>query len=202
MKLKGFKVAILACDGFEEKEMTVPQKALEKEGAIVHLISPQAGKIKSWYQNKWHKTFPTHARLEKAKPETYSLLLLPGGVLNPDKLRTCKLAIEFIDHFFKKNKPIAAICHAPVTLIETKRLRYRKITSYPSIKTDLVNAGARWQNKPVVVDKNLITSRTPKDLPWFVKTIIKTSIKEKMSRNNRQYKKEKMKEIARKPFIE
>jgi protease I len=198
-KLKGFKIAILASDGFEESEMIKPKKALEKEGAIVHLIAPQNTPLRSWHQNKWHKKYPVHASLGRTKPETYNALLLPGGVLNPDKLRMNKKAVKFMNHFFKENKPIAAICHAPLSLIETKRLKNRKMTSYPSIKTDLLNAGAQWENKAVVLDKNLITSRTPKDIPQFVRTLIKVAVRK--INTEKKLVRLKIQDIAAKPFI-
>lgn len=171
-KLSNIKVAVLLCDGFEEVEMTKPCAALKAQGAIVHLISSKTGKVKAWNHDKWSKQYKVDVKLEKAKPENYDALLLPGGVMNPDKLRAEKSAIKFANYFFKNNKPIAAICHAPLTLIETGKLYGRKMTSYPSIKTDLINAGAVWQNKKVVIDDNLITSRKPSDIPAFNKAII------------------------------
>lgn len=171
-KLQNSKIAILLTNGFEETEMTEPREALIKAGAIVHLITSNANKVTAWLHGKWSKQYKIDLQLKDAKPNDYDALLLPGGVLNPDKLRTDKQAIKFVKSFLKKQKIIAAICHGPILLIETGKLKGRKITSYHSIKTDIINAGAIWQNKPVVIDKNLITSREPKDLPVFNKAII------------------------------
>jgi deglycase len=171
-KLQNLKVAILLTDGFEETEMTKPRKALIKAGAIVHLITSNANKVTAWFHGKWSKQYKIDVLLKDANPNDYDALLLPGGVLNPDKLRTDKEAIKFVKSFLKKQKPIAAICHGLITLIETGKLKNRKVTSYHSIKTDIINAGATWQNKPVVIDKNLITSREPKDITAFNSAII------------------------------
>ena len=171
-KLQNLKIAVLLCDGFEETEMTKPREALIKAGATVHLITSKAKKVTAWLNGKWSKQYKIDVQLKDAKPNDYDALLLPGGVLNPDKLRTDKKAVKFVESFLKNQKPIAAICHGPITLIETGKLKGRKLTSYHSIKTDLINAGATWQNKPVVIDKNIITSREPKDIPAFNKTII------------------------------
>ena len=171
--LKNIKIAVLLCDGFEETEMTKPRAALKKSGAIVHLITSKEKKVKAWLHGKWSKSYKIDIALDKANPKDYDALLLPGGVLNPDKLRTDKMAIKFVKSFMKDKKLIAAICHGPLTLIETDKLNGVKLTSYHSIKKDLINAGAAWSNKPVVVDKNFITSREPKDIPAFNKAIIK-----------------------------
>jgi len=171
--LQNIKIAILVCDGFEEVEMTKPRIALKKAGATVDLISPDAKQVYSFRHDKWGKKFIVDANLETANPADYDAVLLPGGVLNPDKLRTYKSAIQFVNHFFKKKKPIAAICHGPLTLVETGHLKGRKMTSYPSIKTDLINAGAHWKNAQVVIDDNLVTSRQPHDIPAFNQAIIK-----------------------------
>jgi protease I len=171
--LKNKKVAVLLCDGFEETEMTKPREALKKSGAIVHLITSKEKKVKGWLHGKWSKSYKIDVALENANPKDYDALLLPGGVFNPDKLRTDKKAVKFVKSFLKNKKLIAAICHGPVTLIETGKLKGIKMTSYHSIKTDLMNAGATWVNKAVVIDKNLVTSREPKDIPAFNKAIIK-----------------------------
>lgn len=178
-KLIGMNIAMLAYHGFEEREMTQPRKALEAEGAVVHLISPEPQKIKSWVHGDWSKDYKVDVKLESAKPQNYDGVVLPGGVINPDKLRTHKEAIQFIKHFFKKNKLVAAICHGPQVLIETGQLKGRSVTSYYSIKTDLINAGANWKNKQVMVDENLITSRNPDDIPAFNQAIIKYLSKRK-----------------------
>jgi protease I len=171
-KLQNLKIAILLTDGFEETEMTKPREALKKVGATVHLITSNATKVTAWFHGKWSKQYKVDVQLKDADYNDYDALLLPGGVLNPDKLRTNKEAVKFVKTFLKKHKIIAAICHGPIILIETGKLKGRKMTSYHSIKTDLINAGAIWKNKPIVIDKNIITSREPKDLPIFNKTII------------------------------
>jgi protease I len=170
--LKNLRVAILVCDGFEETEMTKPRLALKKAGAIVDLITPKALKVKGWRHGKWTKAFKVDKQLENVKSSEYDALLLPGGVMNPDQLRTNVKAVKFVNDFFAKKKPIAAICHGPLTLIETGKLKGRKMTSYHSIKTDIINAGAKWENKKVVIDKMLVTSREPKDIPAFNKAMI------------------------------
>jgi protease I len=179
-KLQDIKVAVLLCDGFEESEMKKPREALMDAGAIVHLISPGNKSVKSWLNGKWSKQYKVDVQLKDAKANQYDAILLPGGVINPDALRTHKSAVKFVESFIKSKKLIAAICHGPITLIETGKLKGRKMTSYHSIKTDLKNAGAVWQNKQVVVDKNLVTSREPKDIPAFNKAIIKELAKIKM----------------------
>jgi protease I len=171
--LKNTKVAILLTDGFEESEMTKPRIALKKAGATVHLISLKTGKIKGWSHGKWTKPYKVDFTLGKVSPNQYDALMLPGGVMNPDTLRSNKKAVQFVKSFMDKKKPVAAICHGPLTLIETKKLKGVKMTSYHSIKTDIANAGAIWQDKQVIVDKNLVTSREPKDIPAFNKAMIK-----------------------------
>ena len=160
-------IAILSEDGFEEVELTSPKEALEKAGATVHVISPKSGSIKSFKDGNWNMDVSVDKTLDEASPEDYNGLLLPGGVINPDKLRRNNRAVNFVKHFFAEGKPIAAICHGPQTLIETGALEGRKMTSFPSIKTDLENAGAYWEDSEVVVDQGLTTSRSPEDLPAF-----------------------------------
>lgn len=172
-RLKNTKVAVLLCDGFEESEMLKPRNALKKAGATVHLISPNSGRVKGWSHGKWTKPYKVDFTLGKVNPNQYDALLLPGGVMNPDQLRSNKKAVKFAASFMQKKKPVAAICHGPLTLIETKKLKGLKMTSYHSIKTDISNAGAKWQDKQVIVDKNLVTSREPKDIPAFNKAMIK-----------------------------
>lgn len=171
--LEGKKIAILLTDGFEESEMTEPVEALKKAGAKTFLITPKGKKVRSWQHDQWGKYFKVNQHLKTANPKDFDGVVLPGGVMNPDKLRTDKLAVKFVDYFLKNKKPIAAICHGPLTLIETDKLKGLKLTSYHSIKSDLINAGAKWINKKVVVNKNLVTSRSPRDLPAFNKEIIK-----------------------------
>lgn len=171
--LKNLKVAVLLCDGFEEVEMTKPRKALKAAGATVHLITPKGKTVTGWHHDKWTKTYKVDKQLAAITSGKYDALLLPGGVMNPDSLRSNKKAVKFVSDFLSKKKPIAAICHGPLTLIETKKLKGRKMTSYHSIKTDIANAGAKWQNKKVVVDKKLVTSREPGDIPAFNRAMIK-----------------------------
>ena len=170
--LKDRKVAILVADGFEEVEFTEPKKALERAGATVHVISPNEDKVKAWDSTDWGNSYDVDKTLDAALPSDYNSLLLPGGVLNPDQLRANDKAVEFVKHFFEAGKPIAAICHGPWTLIETGALEGRQVTSYKSIKTDLINAGAEWKNEEVVTDQGLVTSRNPEDIPAFCKKMI------------------------------
>jgi protease I len=170
--LKNLKVAILTENGFEQSELTSPKEAMEKAGVTVEIVSPQAKEVKAWDVDNWGITIPVDVTLDKAKPENYDGLLLPGGVLNPDKLRANQKAVEFVKHFLNKNKPLAAICHGPQTMIETGLLEGRKMTSYPSVKTDLKNAGVNWVDEEVVVDNGLVTSRSPKDLKAFNKKLL------------------------------
>ena len=170
--IKEKKVAILTENGFEEVELTSPMNALEQAGATVHIISSQKEKVKGWDQDHWSIELPVDKTLGDANPEDYDMLVLPGGVLNPDTLRLNKQAVSFAQHFLEQAKPLAAICHGPQTLIETGMLDGRTMTSYWSIKTDLVNAGVNWVDKEVVVDNGLVTSRSPKDLEAFNKKMI------------------------------
>lgn len=170
--VKDKKVAVLVENGFEEIELTSPMNALEQAGVTVQVISPQAGKVKAWDHDHWGIEIPVDKNLKDANPEDYDMLLLPGGVLNPDTLRTNKEAVAFSQHFLEQGKPLAAICHGPQTLIETGMLQGRTMTSYPSIKTDLINAGVNWEDKEVIVDNGLVTSRSPKDLEAFNKKMI------------------------------
>jgi len=166
-KLKNKKVAILTENGFEEIELTSPKKALEDAGAIVHIISPQKEKVKAWEHDHWSGELPVDVHISNAKFDDYDALVLPGGVMNPDKLRRNKEAVDFAQQFLEAGKPLAAICHGPQLLIETGLLEGREMTSYPSIKTDLVNAGANWHDREVIVDNGLVTSRSPEDLEAF-----------------------------------
>lgn len=165
--LNGKTVAILVANGFEQVEMTSPKEALEQAGAKVELVSPEAGSVKGWDHSDWGESFSVDAPLEQAKAERYDALVLPGGVMNPDKLRQNEKAVAFVRAFFEARKPVAAICHAPWTLIEAGVAKGRTLTSYPSLKTDLENAGAKWVDREVVVDNGLVTSRNPGDLPAF-----------------------------------
>jgi protease I len=170
--VSGKKVAILTEHGFEEVELTSPKKALEAAGAIVHIVSPQPQTVKAWNVDRWGIELPVDVTLDQANPEDYDMLVLPGGVLNPDTMRMNSSCVQFAQHFIEQGKPLAAICHGPQLLIETGMISTRKLTSYPSIKTDLINAGALWEDRDVVVDNGLVTSRSPKDLDAFNNKII------------------------------
>lgn len=170
--LNGKTVAILTENGFEEVELTSPKKALEEAGATVQIVSPQKNKVRAWNHDHWSIEMPVDKNLSDAKPEDYDALVLPGGVLNPDQLRRNKDAVEFAKDFLETGKPVAAICHGPQLLIETNLLENRSLTSFPSVQTDLKNAGANWYDKEVVVDNGLVTSRSPQDLEAFNKKMI------------------------------
>lgn len=170
--LEGKRVAILVADGFEQSEFTKPMEALKEAGATVDVIGLKGSEVKAWKDKTWGDTFPLDKLVKEADARSYQALVLPGGVMNPDKLRMDEDAVNFVGGFFEDNKPIAAICHGPWTLIETGELRGRKMTSYPSLKTDLTNAGAVWVDEEVVVDNGLVTSRRPDDLPAFCKKMI------------------------------
>jgi protease I len=170
--LTGKKVAILTESGFEEVELTSPKKALEDAGAEVKIVSPQKEKVKAWAHDHWSIELPVDVNVEKADPNDYDALLIPGGVLNPDKMRMNDKCVEFAQHFLQDGKPVAAICHGPQLLIETGMLEGRNMTSYPSVKTDMINAGAIWSDREVIVDNGLVTSRSPKDLEAFNKKMI------------------------------
>jgi protease I len=170
--LSGKKVAILVTDGFEQVEMTSPKQALEEAGAAITLISPKRDKVKGWQHTDWGDEFKVDVPLDQAKPADYDALVLPGGVMNPDKLRMEPKAVQFVRSFFEQKKPVAAICHGPWTLIEAGVVRGRKLTSYPSLQTDLKNAGATWVDQEVVVEQGLVTSRKPDDLPAFNRKLV------------------------------
>ncbi len=165
--LNGKRVAVLVANGFEQVEMTEPRKALQQAGAQTVLISPAQGQVKGWNHTQWGDSFPVDQPLDSANPDDYDALLLPGGVMNPDHLRTIPKAVSFVRAFFDEHKPVAAICHGPWMLAEAGVARGRTLTSYPSIKTDLINAGAHWVDQQVVVDNGLVTSRKPDDIPAF-----------------------------------
>lgn len=161
------KVAILATNGFEEVELTSPKEAMENEGFEVHIVSPESGKIKAWNKTDWSKEYPVDKEVGKVSASDYNALMLPGGVMNPDNLRTNEDALKFVRDFFEQKKPVAAICHAPWTLISAGVVKGRTITSYNSMKEDVKNAGANWVDQEVVVDEGFVTSRNPDDLPAF-----------------------------------
>lgn len=170
--LTGKKIAILVANGFEQEELTEPKKALEKAGATTNIVSPEKNKVKGWKHTEWGDEFTVDVPLDEAQVKNYDALLLPGGVINPDKLRMNPQAVQFVHEFFKANKPIAAICHGPWTLINAEIVKGHQVTSWASIKQDLINAGAHWVDKEVVVDKKLVTSRKPDDIPAFNKEMI------------------------------
>lgn len=171
--LSNRKVAILTEEGFEQIELTSPKAALEAAGATVHVISPNKNsKIKAWDKTNWGIEIDVDKHLSEVSPDDYDALILPGGVLNPDKLRQNKDAVAFASAFLDEGKPVAAICHGPQLLIETDMIHGRKLTSFPSLQTDLKNAGAEWVDEEVVVDNGLVTSRRPDDLEAFNKKTI------------------------------
>lgn len=171
-ELKGMHVAILVANGFEQVEMTKPKEALEHAGAKTEIISPAKGEVQGWnHQDKGDK-FRVDSDLNSARADDYDALLLPGGVMNPDQLRTLPQAVQFVKRFFQAGKPVAAICHGPWLLAEAGVIQGRRLTSWPSIKTDLINAGAHWSDDQVIVDNGLITSRKPDDIPAFNKMMI------------------------------
>ncbi len=166
-KLNGKKVAILVTDGFEQVEMTQPRQALEDAGARTILVSPKEDKVKGWQHDHWGDEFPVDESLEQARASDFDALLLPGGVMNPDHLRTNPKAVSFVRAFFDEQKPVAAICHGPWMLVETGVVKGRTITSWPSLQTDIRNAGGNWVDREVVNDNGLVTSRKPADIPAF-----------------------------------
>ena len=170
--LNGQRIAILATDGVEQVEMTEPRKALDAAGAKTELVSPAKGELQAWKHFDKGDQFPVEVPLDSADPNNYDALVLPGGVANPDQLRMQPRAVEFVRSFFEQDKPVAAICHAPWTLIEAGVVRGRTVTSWPSLRTDLVNAGAKWVDREVVEDDGLVTSRKPDDIPLFNKKML------------------------------
>ncbi len=175
-KLDGKTVAILATDGFEQAELFEPKKALEDAGATVKIVSLKAGEIKGWDETDWGKTIEADLTVSEANAEDFDALQLPGGVMNPDKLRTDENVLKFVKAFFDAGKPVAAICHAPWTLINAGVVEGRELTSFPTLRKDLENAGAKWTDSEVVVDDGLITSRKPDDLPAFNKKLIEAIV--------------------------
>jgi protease I len=172
-KLAGRKIAVLATDGFEYAELTEPKRLLEEAGATVEVIAPDGAKqIKGWDIKEWGDSVAVDVPLAKAHAEDYDALVLPGGVINPDKLRTKPEAVALVKAFGDADKPLAAICHGPWTLIDAGLIAGRTVTSWPSLRVDLENAGARWEDREVVKDGRLITSRKPDDIPAFTRTLI------------------------------
>ena len=171
--LQGKKVAILATDGFEQSELLEPRKALDEAGATTQVVSPAGKKIKGWDQKDWGKEVSVDVPLDSAHAEEFDALLLPGGVMNPDQLRMNPTAVQFVKQFTDAGKPVAALCHGPWTLVEAGAVRGRTMTSWPSLKTDLKNAGASWVDKEVVNDQGVVTSRRPDDIPAFNREMIR-----------------------------
>lgn len=170
--LNGKRVAILVAEGFEQSELEQPRAALDAAGANTAIISPEAETVRAWNEDDFGDDFDVDVPLREASADDYDALLLPGGVMNPDTLRTIPEAVEFVGRFFEAGKPVAAICHGPQMLIEAGVVRGRKLTSYPSLRTDLKNAGAQWVDEAVVTDEGLVTSRRPADIPQFNAKII------------------------------
>ena len=170
-KLEGKKVAFVVCDGFEQVELTGPKEGLEKMGAKCEIVSPKEGKVKGWKHVEWADEFPVDVPLAQAKPDDYDALVLPGGQMNPDKLRGMPEVQAFVRGFVEAGKPVAAICHGPWILIDAGLVEGLRMTSWPSVKTDLQNAGADWVDEEVVVDDGIITSRKPDDVPAFTNKI-------------------------------
>lgn len=166
------RVAILAGSGFEQVEMTEPRRALQRAGAAVVLVGPSEEAVRGWKEHNWGDTFPVDLPLKRAHANDFDALMLPGGVINADKLRMDPMAVRFVKDFFLGAKPVAAICHGPWILIDAGVVKGRTLTSYPSMKADLANAGAKWMDGEVVVDSGLVTSRRPGDLPAFCKAMV------------------------------
>jgi protease I len=173
-RLDGLRVAVLATDGFEQSELEKPVEALKAAGARVEVIAPKSGMIQGMEHHEKGRSAPVDRELDAAKAGDYDALVLPGGVANPDTLRTLPKAVAFVRSFVDRQKPIAAICHGPWTLINAEAVEGRKLTSWPSLEVDLRNAGAQWVDQEVVVDGRLVTSRKPDDLPAFCAKMIET----------------------------
>ena len=170
--LNGKRIAILATDGVEQVELTEPRKALDDAGATTVVVSPKEGKIKAWHHGQWGDEISVDRALNEASADDFDALLLPGGVMNPDRLRTDKQAVQFVKAFFQVGKPVAAICHGPWLLVEADVVRNRALTSWPSLQTDIRNAGGDWVDREVVTDMGLVTSRKPDDMPAFNRKMI------------------------------
>jgi protease I len=170
--IKGMKVAILIADGFEQVEMVKPRQALDQAGAKTSIVSPSEGQVRAWNFTEWGDKFPVDIPLQQARPEDFDALHLPGGVINPDKLRMIPEAVKFAKAFFDAGKPVSVICHGPWTVIETGYAKGRRMASWPSLKTDLKNAGAEWVDEAAVRDGNMVSSRNPDDIPAFNKAVI------------------------------
>ena len=172
MHIKDKKVAILATNGFEQSELEVPRDRLAEHGATVHIVSPESGEIKGWKEKDWGRPVKVDVTLDNANPDDYDAIVLPGGQINPDLLRVNADALELIRGFYAAGKTVAAVCHAPWLLVETGIAKGKRMTSYHSMKTDVINAGAKWEDSEVVTDNGVITSRNPGDLDAFSRKII------------------------------
>lgn len=181
-KLQGKRIAIVATDGFEQVELMEPKRALEAAGAEVEVVSPKSGKIKGWKFTEWGESVQVDRTLEHANPLDYDGLVLPGGQMNPDKLRMEPRAVSFVGDFFNSGKPVGAICHGPWLLVEAGVVKRKTLTSWPSIRTDIRNAGGHWVDEEVVTDGNLTTSRKPDDLSAFNERLIREFSKGKAAR--------------------
>jgi protease I len=177
--LQGKRVAILATDGFEQAELLEPRKALEEQGATTQVVSLKKGKIRGWDHKDWSKEIPVDLDVNSANAGDFDALLIPGGVMNPDKLRTNKRAVAFVREFFAEGKPVAAICHGPWMLVEAGAVGGRTVTSWPSLQTDIRNAGGSWVDQEVVVDEGIVTSRKPADIPAFNRKMIEEFAEER-----------------------
>ena len=166
------RIAILATDGFEQSELTGPRDGLKAAGFDVQVVAPKGGSIKGWQHTDWGDEVPVDLELSQARPDDFDALVLPGGQMNPDTLRMKAEAVEFVRAFDSAGKTLAAICHGPWLLVESGAAKDREVTSWPSVKTDLANAGARWKDAEVVVDGHVITSRKPDDIPAFTQAVI------------------------------
>ena len=170
--ITGKRVAILATNGFEQSELEVPLAKLKEAGATVHVVSPESGEIKGWDKKDWGRAVKVDRALDEASVTDYDALVLPGGQINPDLLRVEPRAVALVKAFWDAKKPIGAICHAPWLLVEAGIVKDRKVTSYHSIKTDVINAGGRWEDSEVVTDQGLVTSRKPDDLDAFCRKLV------------------------------
>jgi protease I len=170
--VQGKRVAILATDGVEQVELTEPRKALDEAGAKTTVISPKSGTIKGWQHDHWGDEIPVDLSLDQARPDDFDALMLPGGVMNPDRLRQDQRAVRFVRSFFEAGKPVASICHGPWMLVEAGVVQGKTLTSWPSLQTDIRNAGGDWVDREVVTDEGLVTSRKPDDIPAFNRKMI------------------------------
>jgi protease I len=194
--LQGKRIAILVADGFEQSELMEPRHALNEAGATTEVISPAVDKVRGWNHTDWANRIPVDIPLKAAKAEDFHALLLPGGVMNPDHLRMIPEAVQFVKHFLDAGKPVAAICHGPWTLIEANAVRGKTITSWPSLKTDLTNAGAKWVDQEVVYDGQLVTSRKPDDIPAFNREMISLFSQEPRAKAPTESERESMRKTA------